>query len=97
MEPLQPELREALKRAHPGLTDDAIDQYEELLARRYELDPETEVEQIRRLDAERAALVRRLMPRYEEVARAFGTGPFRPKKRPPPNIRFKKTRPRREE
>ena len=40
MEPMHPELREALKEAHPGLTDREIDRYEELLAARMRCDPE---------------------------------------------------------
>lgn len=95
MEPLHPQLREALKQAHPGLTDQDVDRYEELLARRMTCDPEREAEQIERLDRERLAMLRDLMPRYAEVARAFaarrprGAAPATPKvrteiKRPEP-------------
>lgn len=94
MEPLHPQLREALKQAHPGLTDQDIDRFEELLARRMTCDPEREADQIEQLDRERIEMIRDLMPRYAEVARAFAarkprdTGTVAPKvrtelKRPP--------------
>ena len=91
MEPLHPELRKALKRAHPGLTDEEIDQYEGLLARRFELDPETEAAEIQKIDAKREELMRQAMPRYEAVVRAFSQREARGKRRPPPKIKVKKT------
>ncbi|HEX2317282.1 MAG TPA: hypothetical protein VHJ17_26275 [Thermomonospora sp.] len=71
MEPLHPELRQALKDAHPGLADEDIDRLEELLARRFSLDPETQTAEISRLDTEAAELQQRLMPHYREVTTAF--------------------------
>jgi hypothetical protein len=71
MEPLHPELRQALKQAHPGLTDEDIDRFEELLAQRAAFDPVAEADEIARLDRERVDLMKRLMPHYAEVARAF--------------------------
>ena len=35
MEPLKPSFRDALKKEHPGLTDETIDRAEELLAQRF--------------------------------------------------------------
>lgn len=70
MEPMHPELREALKEAHPGLTDREIDRYEELLAARMRCDPEREAARIAELDRERRELVESAMPRYAAVAQA---------------------------
>jgi hypothetical protein len=67
MEPLEPEFREALKRAHPGLEDRDIDRYEELLAQRFLIEPEKAPQRIRELDREREQLLRERMPRYGEV------------------------------
>ncbi len=67
MEPLEPEFRAALKRAHPGLEDSDIDRYEELTAQRFLIDPDTAPERLRELDQERARLLRERMPRYRDV------------------------------
>ena len=40
MEPLHPELRRELLRVHPDLTDRDLDEYEQLTAQRFTLDPE---------------------------------------------------------
>ena len=71
MEPLHPELRVALKAAHPGLTDAQIDQQEELLAQRFTLYPETQEAEIRALDRRREELLQRYMPKYQQVAQMF--------------------------
>jgi hypothetical protein len=71
MEPLHPDLRTALKEAHPGLTDSQIDLYEELLAQRFLLDPATQETEIRSLDHRREELVQEYMPRYAQVAQIF--------------------------
>ena len=71
MEPLHPQLRAALKEAHPDLDDADLDRYEELLAARFRIDPDREPERLRELDREREALLNRVMPRYDEVTRAF--------------------------
>ena len=70
MEPLHPEVRAALKTAHPGLTDEEIDRSEELLSMRMRLDPDTAAEQIAKLDRERMELIQRKMPRYAQVVQA---------------------------
>jgi hypothetical protein len=67
MQPLSREVREALKRRHPGLRDETIDRAEELLALRVQLDPERHAGRIAELDRERAALLAREMPHYREV------------------------------
>jgi hypothetical protein len=71
VEPLHPELRAALKEAHPGLTDEDIDRTEELLVQRMLCNPEKEADRIAQLDRERIELIQRKMPRYAEVAQAI--------------------------
>jgi len=68
---MHPEFREALKAAHPGLSDRDIDRSEELLAERMRCDPEREAARIAELDKERRQLIERAMPRYAAVWRAF--------------------------
>lgn len=88
MEPLHPDLREALKRAHPGLADREIDRFEELSARRFALDPEAQPEQLAELDADLARLVEERMPHYRDVAAAVRRVQPRPE-RPAPRVTFK--------
>jgi hypothetical protein len=71
MDPLHPDLRAALKAAHPGLTDAQIDQQEELLAQRFTLDPETQEAEIRALDRRREQLIQQYMPKFQQVAQMF--------------------------
>jgi hypothetical protein len=71
MEPLHPDLRAALKAAHPGLTDAEIDLHEELLAQRFLLDPETQEAEIRALDRRREQLIQQHMPKVQQVAQMF--------------------------
>ena len=71
MEPLHPDLRTALKDAHPSLTDEDIDRSEELLAERMNHDPVAEPERIAQLDAERTELIRQKMPDYSRVVQVF--------------------------
>jgi hypothetical protein len=75
MEPIHPQLRTALKRVHPGLTDEDIDRYEELVSLRFLLDPETQANAIREVDEERNAIIREKMPKIKEVTRAFTPAP----------------------
>ena len=82
MEPLHPDLRTALKQAHPGLADDEIDRAEELLAQRMNTDPEREPHRIAELDRERSELIQRRMPRYSEVVQAFKAMRARPREKP---------------
>jgi len=92
MQPLHPKVRQALKNAHPGLTDAEIDRVEALITRRFALDPEKHADEIRRLDAERVALIKERMPRYKEITRAFAEE-TRAKPRPRPAVRVqRKTR-----
>ncbi len=78
MQPLSREVREALKRRHPGLRDETIDRAEELLALRAQLDPERHAGRIAELDRERAALLEREMPHYREVVQRAARASFRP-------------------
>jgi len=71
MEPLHPDLRAALKAAHPGLTDAQIDQHEELLAQQFLLDPETQEAETRALDRRREQLIQQYMPNFQQVAQMF--------------------------
>jgi hypothetical protein len=70
-EPLHPAFREALKRAHPDLTDDDIDRFEELTAQRFTLDPDENEVQLRELELERTNLLRQKMPQFQAVEQAF--------------------------
>jgi hypothetical protein len=89
MEPLEPELRQALKDAHPGLSDEDIDRIEELNARRFELDPDTDTEELRRLEVEKDAFVARAMPRYREVVTAFTQQQAVPRRPPTDRVRIR--------
>jgi hypothetical protein len=71
MDPLHPDLRAALKAAHPGLTDVQIDEHEELLAQRFTLNPETQEAEIRALDRRREQLIQQYMPKFQQVAQMF--------------------------
>jgi hypothetical protein len=71
VEPLHPELREALKRANAELTDADINRVEELVALRSMLDPERDAEQLQSLETELEQLLREKMPRFQEAAQAF--------------------------
>ena len=90
MEPLHPKLRALLKELHPGLTDADIDRSEELLARRMSCDPEKEAARIAQLDRERMGLIRRVMPRYADAARAFAAQRQRPQPKPAPKVTIKR-------
>lgn len=71
VEPLHSGLRDALKQAHPGLTDADIDRFEELTAQRFTLDPRENQIQLRVLDLERNELLKQKMPQYLTVEKAF--------------------------
>jgi hypothetical protein len=86
MQPLDPEVRERLKREYPGLTDKDIDRHEGLLAARFALNPRTHAARIAALDAERLELVARLMPRYREIVLEFLARPRPPRPKPAPII-----------
>jgi hypothetical protein len=69
MEPLHPDLRKALKAAHPGLTDDDLDQYEKLTSMRFTLDPDRFRESIEEIDRARMQLVATRMPQLAQIER----------------------------
>jgi len=79
VEPLKPELREALKKAHPGLTDAEIDRSEELLGQRMMCDAAKEPERFRQLEQERVDYIRRVIPNYLAVAQALRASKLPPK------------------
>ncbi len=69
MEPLSPNMRQALKLANPGLTDRDIDRSEELIARLHHLDPAKDASRMAALEDELKTLLRERMPRYSDVVR----------------------------
>lgn len=71
VEPMSPEFREALKAAHEGLTDEVIDGIEELIHRRFQIDPEVRRKSIQDLDEERRQLIAQYAPRWKEVSAEF--------------------------
>jgi hypothetical protein len=81
MQPLPDEIRAALKKKYPKLTDETLDRADELLVLRTQLDPERHAERIRTLDRERAELIAREMPEYGALARSVGAR--RPPSTPP--------------
>lgn len=95
MEPLHPELRAALKAAHPGVTDEDIDRTEELWAERMRCDPEREAERIASLDRERLDLIRRKMPHYAAVSQAFKSRRTQEQVRAVPKVSVRPKKPER--
>lgn len=69
MEPLRPLDRQALKAAHANVTDAVLDQLDALLAQRFLLDPEKELEKIKELDRVRIELIQKEVPNFEDVLR----------------------------
>ena len=92
MEPLHPKLKDALKRAHPGLTDEDIDRSEGLLVRQLEFDPDKDADKIKQIDREWAALIQRRMPLYQAVVQSFKAESTRPKRRSTPKVKIKRQR-----
>jgi len=70
VEPLHPELRRELLRVHPGLTDSDLDEYEQLTAMRFTLDPSKSPAAIAEIDRARAVLIAK-MPHFAAVEHAF--------------------------
>jgi hypothetical protein len=56
-----------LKHEHPGLTDETIDRVEELLAQRFLVDPDAEPLRVQELDRERAELLQKEIPKFDQV------------------------------
>jgi hypothetical protein len=71
VQPLRPEVRAALKRVHPDLTDATINRVQALLVLRSQLDPGRYADQIEALDRERVAIMDAQIPRYAEVVQAL--------------------------
>jgi hypothetical protein len=70
MESFEPALRQALKSAHPGLTDAEIDEVEAALALRHDVDRRRRPDDASRADQRWRAAVARV-PRLREVMLAF--------------------------
>jgi hypothetical protein len=68
MTPLHPDFRQALKDAHPGLTDDIIDEYETLTATRHAHGQQNFKESMEEIDRKREELLKSRMPHYAHVA-----------------------------
>lgn len=90
MQPLHPDLREALKRTYPGLTDEIIDHYEELTNLRFILDPKDAKERINEIDEERKAIVIEQMPFFAEISRTFEEKNRKTRERPAARVEIKK-------
>jgi hypothetical protein len=88
MEPLPDELRAALKAAYPKLTDAIIDRTEALLSAQMLCNPETEQDEIARLDQECRALIRKEMPRYTEILQAASARMDEAPSPPRPKVRI---------
>jgi hypothetical protein len=88
MEPMTPEVREELKRLHPGLADDVIDRSQALLNQRFFLDPELDADRIAEIDRQREELIRREMPRYMEAYHPNGHPHNRPISIPPTRVPY---------
>jgi hypothetical protein len=89
VEPLHPELRRELLRVHPEITDSDLDEYEELTALRFTLDPSTSRGAIAEIDRARAVLTAK-MPYFAAVERAFVEQQRRPtdRERATPEVRI---------
>lgn len=72
MDPLDPRTRVALKKAHPGATDEDVDKSEELIDRLGELDPDVDRQEWLRLTHEIETLLRHVMPKYRLVSKEIG-------------------------
>ena len=71
VEPMSPELRDALLKEHEGLDVEILDRIMELLHHRFDLDPEENEELIAKLDAERRQLIEAYLPRWRIVSKRF--------------------------
>jgi hypothetical protein len=71
VQPLRPEVRAALKRVHPDLTDATINRVQALLVLSSQLDPRRYADQIEALDRERVTIMEQQIPRYAEVVQAL--------------------------
>jgi hypothetical protein len=86
MEPLHPEARAALKKAHPGLTDPDIDYYESLVSARFNVDPSAHPERLAEIDRQRLEFLKRSMPHFEAVVRQVAAERKTPIRKPQARI-----------
>jgi hypothetical protein len=71
MRAIDASLRELLKEAHPALTNEELDRFNELTARRYTLGCDSNGQEIRRLDRAIDDFVRTKMPRFSAIAQQY--------------------------
>lgn len=96
MQPFEPELKERLKRAHPGLTDDDIEEVETMLSRRQDIAADRGRKEARRLDSEWGALVARKVPRLREIMLEYDREQIRNQwRKPKPAVEIKRKPPAR--
>jgi hypothetical protein len=88
MEPLHPKARSALKKAHPGVTDADIDDYETLVSARFNLDPAAQPKEMAAIDKQRLELLNRKMPHFEAVLRQVAAERKTPIHKPDVTIEF---------
>lgn len=93
MTPLEPELRRALKEAHPGLADEVIDEYEKLTVMRSQLTPGRSAEAIATIDRQREKLLRDQMPYFAQVSQMVGARRRSEAARPEPQFKVEIVRP----
>ena len=91
MEPFEPELKEALKRAHPGLTDADLEEIEAALSDRQNLDRRRRPEEAERAERRWRDVVQKV-PRLKDVMLEFDRRQLQaqpPRPRPTVEIRPK--------
>lgn len=71
VEPMSHEFREALKKANAGLTDEIIDRIEELVHRRFNVEPGSDRSSIAGVDEELRGLIEDHAPHWGEVSERF--------------------------
>ncbi|MDP6065679.1 MAG: hypothetical protein QGG75_00255 [Alphaproteobacteria bacterium] len=71
MEAFEPELRQRLIKAHPGLSESDVDKIEAMLSDRQDVDRLLDAKTARKMDAERKAFVAEKMPKLRQVMMAF--------------------------
>jgi len=97
MEPFEPELKNALKKAHPGLTDADISAVESMLNRRQDIDRKRRPAEAKAYEVEWRALVAQKVPKLREVMLAFDRqqrSKETVQRKPAPRIELKRKRSR---
>jgi len=92
MQPFEPELRDRLKRAHPGLTDDDLDEIETLLCQRVDEANDRGGPAARATSSRWREVVATKVPRLREIMQAYERDARRdepPRPKPPVEVRRK--------